>query len=214
MADQFSRNLSRLVPIVLSTLMAYSPAQTNEQPEGCVASADTGQPIWFQRGHLLWGLSTRPAGAGEKIPVVLWFHNPSDTQQFVMTCSDIDYFWARTIEVFDSAGKHVLSRTEEEKLAEEKQNSGSGSRFDMPWVCFANAGIPIPPHTCLHGSFAGPPSHFTGQPSSFLTEDLSSYYALPPGRYSVVPISAGESEPPLGRTIERRWTLPITVLDR
>ena len=206
MADQFSRKLSRLVPIVLSTLMAYSPAQTNEQPEGCVASADTGQPIWFQRGPLSWGPSTRPASTGEKVLVVLWFDNPSDTPQSVMTCGDIDYFWVREIEVLDSAGKRVVSRAEEERLAEEKRNPGGGSRFEMPWVCFRNITIPIPARTCLHGSFGAPQHDFT--------RDLSSYYALPPGRYSLVPISAGEPEPSSPRRIEQRLTLPITVLDR
>jgi hypothetical protein len=204
-ADQFSRKLSRLVPIVLSTLMAYSPAQTNEQAEGCVASADTGQPIWFQRGHLSWGLSTRPASAGEKVLVVLWFDNPSDTPQSVKTCQAIDFFWAREIEVFDSAGKRVLSRAEEKRLAEEKRNPGGGSRFEIPWVCVSNVAIPIPPGTCLHGSFAAPQPDFT--------RDLGSYYALPPGRYSLVPISAEDPEPS-GRRIEQRLTLPITVLDR
>jgi len=194
--------------------MAYSPAQTNEQPEGCVASADTGQPVWFQRGHLLWGLSTRPASAGEKIPVVLWFDNPSDTQQFVTTCTDIDYFWVGGIELLDSAAKPVLSRAEEEWLA--KGKPGGGSWFPYG-ACFSNGSIPIPPRTCLHGSFAASSIMLAtgGVVSSyFFTKDLSSYYALPPGRYSLVPISTGEPEPPLGRTIERRWTLPITVLDR
>jgi hypothetical protein len=154
--------------------------------------------VWFQRGHLLWGLSTKPASVGEKIPVVLWFDNPSDTQQGITECGDIDYFWAREIELLDSAGKPVLSHAQY-------------------GICFSNGSIFLPPHTCLHGSFAAysimlPTGGVVS--SQHFTKDISRYYTLPPGRYSLAPIGAREPEPSSGRTVAQRWTLPITVLDR
>jgi hypothetical protein len=205
MADQFSRKLSRLVPFFLYTLIAYSPGQANEQSQGCAASADTGQPILFQRGQLIWGLATRPASPSEKLLVVLWLHNPSEAPLSVMTCADIDHFWSREIEVYDSAGKRVLSRAEERRLAEEKRNPASFVPED-PFQCFRNFPISIPPRTCLHGSLSAPEYDFA--------RDLNIYYLLPPGRYSLVPISKGEPERASGRRTEQRLTLPITVLDR
>lgn len=209
MADRFSRKLSRLVPFFLCTLIAYSPGQANDQ-QGCAATVDSGQPILFPRvlyrgGHLIWGLSTRPASLGDKLLVVLWFYNPSDAPLSVMTCADIDHFWSREIEVFDSAGKRVLSRAEERRLAEEMRNPG-GFVPEEPFRCWRNFGITIPPRTCLHGSFSAPEYDFA--------RDLDDYYRLPPGRYSLVPIRRGEPERASGLSTQQGVTLPITVLDR
>jgi hypothetical protein len=205
MADKFSRKLQRLVPFFLCTLIAYSPVQADDQREGCAASADTGQPILFRRGHLIWGLSTRPVSPGEKLLVVLWLYNPSEAPISVMTCADIDHFWSREIEVFDSAGKRILSRTEERRLAEEKRNPG-GFLPEEPFQCWRNFDIAIPPRTCLHGSFSAPEDDFA--------RNLNNYYLLPPGRYSLVPIKKREAERASGGSTEQAVKLPITVLDR
>ena len=202
MTDQLSRNLSRLAPFFLCALIGYS--QADKQYEGCAASADTEQPILFQRGHLIWGLSTRPASPGEKLLVVLWFYNPSESPLSVMTCGDIDYFWSREIEVFDSAGQRVMSRAEERRLAEEKRNPGGF--LPEPFQCFRNFPITVPPRTCVHGKFSEPEHDFA--------RDLNSYYLLPPGRYSLVSTSKREPERASGRKTDQGFTLPITVLDR
>jgi len=204
MAGRFSRKVSRLVPFLLCGLIAHSQDRTNDRREGCATSADTGQPILFQRGHLIWGLSTKPASLGDKLVVVLWLYNPSESPSSVMTCSDIDHFWLREIELFDSAGKRILSRVEETRIAEEKQNPGAFAPDGFQ--CFRNFAITIPARTCLHGSFSDPQYDFA--------RDLNTYYTLPPGRYSLMPISKGEPEQASGRKTQQSLTLPITVMDR
>jgi hypothetical protein len=192
-----------MVQIHQCTQIAYSPGQASERPEGCATTPDTGQPILFQRGHLIWGLSTRPVSLGDKLPVLLWFYNPSEAPLSVMTCGDIDHFWSREIEVFDSTDKRVLSRAEEKRLAEEKRNPGVFLP-EQPFRCWLNFAITVPPRTCLHGSFSAPEYDFA--------RDLNSYYQLPPGRYSLVPISIGKPQQASGRETVQRLTLPITVL--
>jgi hypothetical protein len=205
MVDQISRKLSRLAPLFVCALIAYSPGHANAQHEGCAASADAGQPILFQRGHLTWGLSTRPARPGEKLLVLLWFYNPSDAPESVINCGDIDHFWSLEIEVFDSAGKRVLSRAEEKRLAEEKRNPGAFVP-EAPFRCWRNFGITIPPRTCLRGSFSAPGDDFA--------RDLNDYYLLPPGSYSLAPIKDRETENASGSSTVQAVKLPITVLDR
>jgi|SRR5579872_3198578 len=166
--------------VVLAVLVATSLVLADEESNAWTekASADTGQPIMFQRGRLIWGLSTRPVTVGETLFVLLWIYNPSDEPQSVMSCMDIDWFWARDIEILDSAGKHVASRAEERRAEEARKSNGPVPR--LMEVCTRNFPITIPPKTCLHGSFARPEYDFA--------RDLNYFYALPAGRYSLVPI--------------------------
>jgi hypothetical protein len=204
MADQGSRKPTWLVRLSLCTLIACSPAQAADYIEGCTASPDTGQPVWFQRGPLIWGLSTRPASPGQDLRVVLWIHNPSNAPLSVMSCGDIYHFWTRETQILDSTGNRVLTRSEQKRLEAEKENPGS--TLPAPFRCWLNYDISIPARSCLHGSFSSTP------PSDFIW-DLNGSYVLPPGRYSLVPFNEKEPEQSAG-SIMRQWVrLPITVLD-
>lgn len=166
--------------------MVSSLAVADSQANGCAenASADTGQPVMFQHGSLTWGLSTRPVRYGEKLLVLLWLYNPTDTPLSVMTCAGIDYFWSHEIAVLDSAGNQVLSRAEERLLAEKKRNPAS--LFSDEFVCFRNFPITVPPHSCLQGSFSKPQYDFA--------RDFNRYYSLPPGQYSLVPMKKSQEQ--------------------
>lgn len=204
MADQGSRKLTWLLRSFLCTLIACSPVQAADYIDGCTTSPDTGQPVWFQRGKLLWGLSTRPTGPGQELLVVLWIHNPSDAPVSVESCGDIYRFWTLETQILDSAGNRILTRAEQRRLAAEKENSGS--TLPVPFRCWLNYNISIPARSCLHGSFSSTP------PSDFIWH-LNGQYLLPPGRYSLVPFNEQEPEYSAG-SIVRQWVrLPITVLD-
>jgi hypothetical protein len=146
-------------------------------------------------------LSTKPVLYGEKLLVLLWIYNPSDAPQSVMTCAAIDYFWAREIAIFDSAGNRVLSRVEEERLAEKKRNPASF--LPEVFACLRNFPITVPPYACFHGSFSNPQHDFA--------RNLNEYYSLPPGRYSLAPMK--ERPEQITRTsIEQDVKLSISVL--
>jgi hypothetical protein len=161
-------------------------------------SEDTGRPVVFPScGPLIWGLSTKPTPYGKKILVLLWLYNPTDKPQAVWTCMGIDFFWLSGIDVFDSAGQRVLSRTEEEVKKDPRRTVMMG--------CARNFPINIPPHTCVHGSFSNPDYDFT--------RDLSDYYALPPGRYFIVAGKRGPDNLPVPRTQpDPSIGLAVTVL--
>ena len=183
------------------------------QQGGCEsASADTGQPVFFQRDQfcggtgrncngprrLTWALSTGPVSYGQQLLVVLWIQNPNDEPVDVWTCADIDWFWIDEVEVLDSDGRHVMSRREERDLAERKRNpryAGLG-----PHTCTANAPITIAAHASLHGSFSKPERYFV--------RDLNEYYSLPPGQYSLL-VHPKEYAGPFSRADIK---LPITVM--
>lgn len=139
MVEQSFDNVTRLLALFLS-VMVPSLAVALEQPAGCAenASADTGQPVLFARGPLMWGLSTRPITYGQKLLVLLWSYNPSEEPLSVATCDDIDFFWLREIEVVDSAGDQVASRAEEKRRAQEALRA-KGVLIPMDrWDCLRN----------------------------------------------------------------------------
>jgi len=133
-------------------------------------SADTGQPVIFQRpGQLVWGLSTKAGTYGDSIPVLLWLYNPTNKPQAVATCSDIDWFWF-SIDVFDSSGKRLLSLSE--------QKSMQDPNVVVLFMCSRNFTFSIPPHTCMHGAFSILNRDFA--------RDLRESYSLPTGQYVIV----------------------------
>lgn len=169
-------------------------------------SADTGQPVMFPRGRLLWGLSTKPVTFGETLPVVLWIYNPTDEPLRVMTCGDIEVFWQLELQVFDSTGKRVESRAEEKRRAEEERSKVDGRPLPQEmWICLRNIAITVPSHACLHGSYSTADYDFV--------RDLTNYYLLPPGRYSLVPAAKPEmqSVPGAGSKSGPKVALEITV---
>ena len=168
-------------------------------PGECLANAssDTGQPLMFPRGPLSWGLSTKPIVYGQKLLVLLWIYNPTETPQSVMTCSDIDHFWAREIGIFSSADQRLSSRAAE-KLRKENY-TGPTPIF----ICARNFGINLPPHACLHGTFS--------QPEWDFARDLNDYYELPTGSYFLVPMTGREAQSLPQGTRERMPKLSITI---
>jgi hypothetical protein len=134
-------------------------------------SADTGQPVIFERGPVTWGLSTKAVSYGEPIPVLLWLYNSTDEPQPVTRCQNIDCFWLSDIRVFDSLGHRVLSIAEQKEPKLRQGGRVSISSYHLP--------IYIPPHTFVHGRFS--------KQDLDLARDLQSYYSLPPGQYLIVP---------------------------
>ena len=167
------------------------------------ASADTRQPVMFQRGPLRWGLSTRPIAYGQKLLVLLWLYNPSEVPLPVATCTDIDFFWLKEIHVVHSAGKHVASRIQERRAEETRRALANGLPIqNEAGGCFRNFAITIPPHARLHGSFSRPQHDFA--------RDLNEYYFLPPGRYFLAPkkVNLAPSSRPIA---DQSTKLTITV---
>ena len=200
MARPYLGRPSRTAVLSILALVTLGIAQA---VGGCEESADTGHPVMFQRGRLTWGLSTRPVTYGQKILVVLWIYNPSDTPLSVQSCGDIDYFWRYEMRIVDSAGNLVLSRAEQKELEERLRSPRSF--LERPFRCWLNETIPVPPHACIHGSFSKPDSNFTG--------DLNQLYVLPPGRYSLVSVKYEGRERIKRRDTGRNIELPITVLN-
>lgn len=199
--------LTTLLGFVVTSLSISSLGVADEQPpRQCEqdASADTGQPVMLQRGRLIWGLSTKPTTFGQKLPVVLWLYNPTDEPLYVGTCDDIDFFWLREIQVFDSAGKRVEGRAEKRWAEEERSRGDARPLLREPFECFRNFTITVLSQACLHGSFSTNKYDFV--------RDLNDYYLLPPGRYSLVPTKAAERTVPVaGTKSEPKVALEIIV---
>lgn len=142
-------------------------------------SEDTGRPVIldYQRGPLIWGLSTKRVAYGQPIPLLLWLYNPTDKPAGVATCSDIGFFWTFRMSVFDSSGERVLSR-EEQRMLSDLQKPPAEPRFTIVPVCARNFSIYIPPHTIRHGNFSTLEFDFSW--------DLREHYSLSPGRYVIV----------------------------
>jgi hypothetical protein len=162
--------------MLLSFLTGSHLAVVAEDRSACSAmiSPDTGQPVMFTRGPLTWGLSTKPVAYGQKLLVLLWIYNPTEEPLPVLTCSDIDHFWAREIEILDSAGEHIPSLEEEKR----RRDQDTGHFSPEVWSCARNMLFTVPPHACLHGTFSKPEYDFA--------RDLNKYYSLQPGRYSLI----------------------------
>lgn len=146
-------------------------------PKDCAheISPDTGTPVMLRSpGDLEWGISSKPVHYGEPVSVLLWLNNSTDRVRSVMTCMNIDYFWTEGIDVFDSVGHRVLSRSEEKMRGK--------PHVESLFVCTRNFPIEIPAHSCMHGTFSGLTYDFS--------RDLRSYYELPPGRYYILPKAA------------------------
>jgi hypothetical protein len=92
----------------------------------------------------------------------------------VLTCEDIDHFRAREIEVLDAAGKPILSLDAEKR----RRDQAAGNVSLEVWACVMNMLFTVPPHTCLDGTFS--------KPEYVFARDLSKYYSLQPGRYSLM----------------------------
>jgi len=184
--EQSAQKLTRFLALILSAFIVPSAGVADDPRIACrdTTSTDTGQPIFFQRRNLVWGLSTKPATQGQKLPVLLWIYNPSEERRSVFTCGDIGHFWEREIEVLDSTGKRVLSRSEV-RLIEEHQRDPS-ILLSTNFECFRNFAIEVPPHACLHGSFSSPGDDFT--------LDLTQLYQLGTGQYSLVSLKKEEPE--------------------
>jgi hypothetical protein len=209
MAKRICGLLTTSSALVLTTLIIVSPFAVayDQPPRECQqnASSDTGQPVMFQRGRLMWGLSTKPIAFGQKLPVVLWIYNPTAEPLPVWTCEDIDFFWLRDIQVFDSTGKRIESRREQKRRVAVEQSRSEGRPFpEEVWVCSRNFPITIPSHACLHGSL------LDGR--SDLARDLNEYYLLPPGQYSLVPTKAPEMRtvPPTTNAEQQRVAITVT----
>jgi hypothetical protein len=162
--------------MLLSVLAGSALVVAAEDRSSCSAmiSQDTGQPLMFTRGSLTWGLSTKPAAYGQKLLVLLWIYNPTEEPLPVLTCSDIDHFWAREIEVVDAAGKSIVSLDAEKR----RRDRDAGNFSPEVWSCARNVLFTVPPHTCLHGTFSKPEYDFA--------RDLTKYYSLQPGQYSLM----------------------------
>ena len=193
-------------PFGAQTLAALRRQQTaNPLPKNWTAeiSPDTGTPvILLSRGPLRWGISTRPAHAGQPVSVLLWIENTTDQPQSVATCTGIDRFWLYGIDVFDSFGHRVPS------LTEEKEKKPPPGKTLPGWIemCTRNFAIQIPSRTIMHGTFSKLPYDFS--------RDLTTYYSLPPGRYIVVPAKRGPDYRPITRTLSDFSSgLWVTVLD-
>jgi hypothetical protein len=182
--------------MLLSFLTGLPLAVAADDHSACSAmiSLDTGQPVMFIRGPLTWGLSTKSVAYGQKLLVLLWIYNPSEEPLPVLTCSDLDHFRAREIEVLDSAGKHIPSLEEEKR----RRDQDAGHFSPAVWSCARNVLFTVPPHTCLHGTFSKPEYDFA--------RDLNKYYPLRPGLYSLTVMRnqglaggsrAGETESPV-----------------
>lgn len=195
-------------------------------PQECAkdVSKDTGRPIMLpRRGDLQWGISSRPAIYGEKVPVLLWLYNPTDKPQPVWTCMQIDYFWLLGLDVFDSAGQRVLDIQEEKDKERERarkadlnlldwppaNNTNLTVQFlsqtsDCPFGCDRNFPIDIPPHTCVHGTFSNQAYDFA--------RDLRNYYSLSPGKYFLVPGERGQHCKHVRKTLpDPKTGLEITI---
>ena len=179
MVEQSFDNVTRLLALFLS-VMVPSLAVALEQPAGCAenASADTGQPVLFARGPLMWGLSTRPITYGQKLLVLLWSYNPSEEPLSVATCDDIDFFWLREIEVVDSAGDQVASRAKAKRRAQE---AGKGCSHPHGPLGLLTEFCQLPyPRTPVYTATSR-------RPNANFARDLNEYYLLPPGRYFLAP---------------------------
>jgi hypothetical protein len=135
--------LTSVRALIAASLIIPLPCVADERPpRECElnASADTGQPVMFPRGRLLWGLSTKPVTLGQKLPVMLWIYNPTDEPLYVTTCGDIEVFWQVEIHVFDSTGKRVESRAEGKRRAEEERSKVDGRPLPQE-MCLRNIAI-------------------------------------------------------------------------
>jgi len=147
------------------------------------ASTDAGQPVLFSHwGDLSLSVSTRPAPYGEPIPLLLWFENPTDTTIGVWQCTGIANFLYGGFDIFDSAGHRILSR-DDHHLKDAGVDS-DGFRFSP--MCSGQTPIPIPAHSCIHGTFPSILKDAWSSPENLLRADLSRVYDLPPGRYYMV----------------------------
>jgi hypothetical protein len=172
--------------------LVYAPAQpqlTNAAtiPEQCAQAitADTGQPIFpFTGNHSNWGISTQPIAYGQPVPLNLWIDNSTDQPIPILSCSDLELFTIRSINIFDSAGHRLLSKSDIQA-----GQTNAPARLG----CGLNSAISIPAHSCAHGSFT--------QPSNDFVKDLRRLYNLPPGIYNVVPAVRTDSFPSLTLTI-------------
>jgi hypothetical protein len=151
----------------LLTTLPLAVAAEDRSPCSAMISPDTGQPVMFTRGPLTWGWSTKPAAYGQNLFVLLWIYNPTEEPLAVLTCEDIDHF-------LDAAGKPVLSLDAEKR----RRDQAAGNVSLEVWACAMNMLFTVPPHTCLHGTFS--------KPEYVFARDLSKYYSLQPGRYSLM----------------------------
>ncbi len=185
-----------------------SKANASTLPKECAEaiSPDTGTPVGFPwKGPLWWGVSARPAVAGQDVLALLWLYNPTDKPLDAMTCMDIEAFWLSAMDVFDAGGRRVPS------LAEERQKTwlpvGAWTKRPELIMCLRNFPIAIPARTCLHGTFS--------KAEQDLSVDLRTYYTLPPGRYFVVPAQNGPDGAPARRTlVEPKNGLEVIVREK
>src|SRR5207302_1818078 len=87
-------------------------------PEACAKkiTEDTGRPVMWPRiegAAIQYGFSTKAVHYGEPVTVLMWVYNPGDREAGVMTCSDMEWFWALDVGLLDSAGHRLLTHSEE-----------------------------------------------------------------------------------------------------
>ena len=188
--------------------LAYTPTHVQltdpgTVPEQCALSItpDTGQPIFpFSGNRSNWGISTTPTAYGQPVPLMIWIDNPTDQPVPVFTCRDLEYFAATAFDVFDSAGHRILDQPEAQAA-----QTNSSIPTTRAFACTRNFAINIPAHTCAHGNFSAPSYDFV--------KDLSRFYSLSPGTFSIAPSARTADGAPISRTLPDsapRLTVTIT----
>lgn len=121
--------------------------------------ARRGRPFMFPaRDGIAYGVSSAP---DEPSALYLWTDNQTDKAVSLPFCC-VQTLFAR-IDIFDSAGRRVLSRTDQ---AEQKARAEGR---EMVQVCTCSGSSSVPPHTI----------------QLFVSADISEGYALRPGHYTI-----------------------------
>lgn len=121
--------------------------------------ARRGRPFMFPaRDGVAYGVSSSP---DDPSALYLWTDNQTDKTVSLSFCCVSTLF--AHINIFDSAGRRVLSRTDQ---AEEKARS-EGREIVQGCTCSGSSSVP--PHTI----------------QLFVSADISEGYALRPGRYTI-----------------------------
>jgi hypothetical protein len=141
----------------------------------------------------------------QKALALLWLFNPTEKPLAAWTCMDIDGFRLSALDVFDSRGRRVPSRPEEEPR--KWRSAGTWKQRPRVEICTREFPIEIPAHTCMHGTFSKAEHDFS--------VDLRTYYPLSPGRYFIVPAEDGADGAPAERTVvEPKNGLELIVLEK
>lgn len=202
MAKVVSSRAALILAIVLRGLQAGGEgfclaSDGSPLPSTCAkeATPSTSYPYMLaSKGPLQFGLSFRPGPFHNNVPLAIWVNNPTEEEQLVWTCQDLEQFFISGFDVLDRKGVRMMSKAEVNSGPLMSSLGPDAARDAM--TCTRNFPIRIPPHSCVHGDFEKPTFDFV--------KDLTAFYTLLPGRYEITPrVREGASRPlTKGMTIE------------